>query len=294
MSKKAQYNDLRKTAEEPERKRLRSSIDASFTWKFCCFLCGKLVVKNKEKFHEVQTLPLYINVIEWAKERNDDWGEAVTTQLGATNDLVADEAIYHTTCMASFKLNKVKGNNVGRPQDPIMGESFERICEWLENTAESDLYSVRELHEKMLHDNEGVGYCQKTFRNKLKTKYEDHVYFVQSLGCKGELVCFKNMANYKIRKLKEEGKATKESVVKAAARIAKEEIREFEYNKDFYPNVEDILDGENWIPESLKRFMKMLVPSTKKQLSLSQCIIQATRPRSVFRLFADLVGFTPL
>ena len=54
------------------------------------------------------------------------------------------------------------------------------------------------------------------------------------------------------------------------------------FSKDFYPSIDEITSsekGQKWVPESLKMFMKLLVPSNLKQLSLSQCIVQATRPR---------------
>ena len=89
----------------------------------------------------------------------------------------------------------------GRPEDPIKTGVFQHICDWLENTGESEVYSVRELYDKMIKDNDDVGYCLKTFRSKLKVRYKDHVYFVQSAGCKVELVCFKDMADYILRNL---------------------------------------------------------------------------------------------
>ena len=261
--------DFRKQPVGPEPKRLRASTDAAFAWKTCCFLCSKTIARNKEKFHQVHTLPLHNN-IECAKARNDDWGEALLTRLGTSNDFVAEEAVYHSSCMAAFKLNKVGRSVRGRPEYPTMTDVFQHIRDWLEITAESEVYSVRELYDKIIKDSDGVGYCLKTFRSKLKARYKDH------LGCKGELVCFKDMADYILRNLKEEGPKTKENVVKAAAKIGKEEIREMNYSKEFYPSVDDIVDGEKWVPESLKNFMELLVPSRQKQLSLSQCIIQAT------------------
>ena len=162
--------------------------------------------------------------------------------------------------MAAFKLNKVGRTVRGRPEDPTMTVVFQHICDWLENTAESEVYSTRELYDKVIKDNDGVGYHLQNFRSKLKARYKDHVYFFQSAGCKGELVCFKDMADYILRNLKEEGPATKENVVKAAAKIVKEEIREINYSKEFYPSVDDIIDGEKWVPDSLKNFMALLVP----------------------------------
>ena len=133
---------------------------------------GKL--NEKGKFHQVEILPLYFNIIECVKARNDDWAKAVLTRLGTSNDLVAEETVYHNSCMAAFNLNKVGRNVRGRPEDPIMTDVFQHICDWLGNTAESEVYSVRELYDKMMKDNNGVAYCLKTFPSKLKARYKNH------------------------------------------------------------------------------------------------------------------------
>ena len=52
------------------------------------------------------------------------------------------------------------------------------------------------------------------------------------------------MADYILRNHKEEGPATKKDVVKAAAKIVKEEIMEINYSKEFYLTVDDIIDGK--------------------------------------------------
>ena len=171
---------------------------------------------------------MHNNIIECVKARDDDWGKAALTQLETSNDLVAEEAVYHSSCMAAFKLNKVGRSVRGRPEDPIMTDVLQHICDWLENMAESELYSVRELYDKMINDNDGVGYCLKTFCSKLRARYKDCVYFVQSAGCQGELVCLKDMANYILKNLKEEGPTMKKNVIKIAAKIVKEEIREMD------------------------------------------------------------------
>ena len=82
------------------------------------YALSQAIVRNKEKFHRVQTLPFHNNIIECAKARNDDWGEAVLTRLGTSNDLVAEEVVYHSSCMAALKLNKVGRSARGRPEDP--------------------------------------------------------------------------------------------------------------------------------------------------------------------------------
>ena len=105
-------------------------------------------------------------------------GEAVLTRLGTSNYLVAEEAVYHSSCMLAFKLNKFGRGVRGRLEDPIMTDVFQHISDWLEKVAESEVYSVRELYDKMIKGNDGVGYCLKNLCSKLKARYKDDVYFV--------------------------------------------------------------------------------------------------------------------
>ena len=90
--------------------------------------------------------------------------------------------------------------------------------------------------------------------------------------------------DYILKNLKDQGADTKEKIVRAAAKIIKEEIRAMDFTKDHYPCVSDITtndENEKWVPESLQLLMEFIVPTTLKQISLSQCIVQAVRPRSV-------------
>lgn len=282
------FVDCRRKKEqpEPERKKLRSSTEASFDWKSFCFLCGiKADIyhnKKRDHIHQVCTLPLHNTLVQSAKERNDEWGNIVLHRLESCIDLVAAEAIYHSDCASKFRLQKASEVATrGRPSNSNMFESFEQVCDWLECSGDSEIYSIGELHNKMSDGNKNV-YSMKWFREKLKEKYKDHIYFVQSVGCKGELVCFRRMTDYILRKLKEEGAESKEKVIKAAAKIIKEEIRGMSLNKDQYPSIDDICktEGESFVPDTLQLLMKHLVPSDLKRESLGQCIVQAARPRS--------------
>ena len=280
------FVDLRKKSNSlPQQKKLRSSTDTAFNWETCCFLYLKSVDlrhKTRDRVHQVCTLPIHATLIKFAKEKNDDWGQAVLARLETCNDLVAAEAVYHSSCMANFKLNKGgSGGTRGRPRNVSMTKAFENVCDWLENSAESEVHAIQELYDKMVEDNDGVAYTLKSFREKLKARYKEHVYFLNAVGCKGELVCFKGMTDYILRDLKEQGSDTKEKVVRAAAKIIKEEIREMNFTKDHYPSVSEIEENEKWVPDSLQLFMKFVVPTRLKQVSLSQCIVQAARPRTV-------------
>ena len=123
-----------------------------------------------------------------------------------------------------------------------------------------------------MHD---ATYPLKRFHEKLKPKYKDHVYFVKSSDhvCKGELVCLKEMTDYILRKLKEDGSVTNEKIVKAAAKIMKEEFREMKFSKDFYPSIDEITSsekGEKWVQNQLN--VHEIVGSIEFETAKSQSV----------------------
>ena len=123
-------------------------------------------------------------------------------------------------------------------------------------------------------------YTLKTFRQKLKDRYKEHILFVTDGGKKPGLIYFRNTADYAIKKLKNEGE-TREAVLRAAAKIIKEDIRSMEASGDSYPSNFSSLENAYWLPDSLMLVLKYLVPNDLKRVSLGQCIIQASRPRSI-------------
>ena len=82
--------------------------------------------------------------------RDDEWGTEVFGRLSTCNDPVAEEAVYHTSCMNSFRLFVHSGNKRGRPADLSMIENFGKICNWLECDANCDLYALKEIFDKMV------------------------------------------------------------------------------------------------------------------------------------------------
>ena len=67
-------------------------------------------------------------------------------------------------------------------------------------------------------------YSNKRLKQKLKENYGDCLTFSKSCGM-ADILCFKEFANYVLQeKRKEEVEETKESIVKAAAKIVKSEI----------------------------------------------------------------------
>ena len=184
-----------RTIEQPVPvKKLRSLIDHIFKWKDDCFMCDKPCDKRRGKFREAMTLTLRNTVLERARKRTDDRGKKILARMKGCVDLVAEEAVYHASCMAKFPLNDDTVNSsVGRPAaDKDMIEAYEKFCDHFENSMDCEVYSIQVLHQKMLEYNEN-GYSLRSFREKLKNRYKDHICLVKGEGRHSDLVCFKNV-----------------------------------------------------------------------------------------------------
>ena len=95
-----------------------------------------MTLKVKEKF------------LKRASERDDEWGKTVESRLLSSNDLVAEEAIYHKdhkACVGKFCLSKtnIYGKS-GRPTNTEMFNGFEAIYTWLEEESDCDLHTINE------------------------------------------------------------------------------------------------------------------------------------------------------
>ena len=117
-------------------------------------------------------------------------------------DLVAAEDVYHDSCFSRFMLNKGLGgmtSNVaqGRPKDQAMLQSFENLCLWLETEGDAELYTLSELHAKMeeFSDESGGVYSIKRLKQKLQKHYKEFIFFAEIEG-RGNIFCFRNMANF--------------------------------------------------------------------------------------------------
>ena len=243
--------------EEPSTvtsKRTRSSLDC-FDWKSNCFLCTKYCnIRNfaRDKIRQVRTLELRNTFMQYARQRNDKWGNEVLGLLESCIDLVAVEAIYHLSCSTKFRYSSYKTTK-GRPVAECKVEAYEKFCEWFKQELESncEIYTIHELYSKMLEQASGEVYCVKTFRDKIKKCFNNQLYFRP--GC--DSVVFRNINLCILKNMKTQ---SKDSVIAAAAKLIKEDIRRIEISPDFYPNDCEIWneeEGSKWVPESLQSFM---------------------------------------
>ena len=73
-------------------------------------------------------------------------------------------------------------------------------------------------------------------------------------------------------------------IVKTAAKLIREAIRNFDHSISIYPSTDDVRDTINHVPELLEFFVNEIARSPVKKNSISQTIFSATRPRSLMPL----------
>ena len=133
-------------------------------------------------------------------------------------------------------------------------------------------------------------YSPLMMKKKLQEKYREKINFVSRNG-KSDI--FSNISStlteawYNERKVSKADEA--ERIIKTAAKLIKNAIKNHTHETDFYPTVDDIKNTENeFVPLALQTFIKELVKSPVKQNYLSQAFFAAPRPRTVMPLLFEL------
>ena len=169
-----------------------------------------------------------------------------------------------------------------------MSQSFDELCHWLELEGGTELYTLSELHDQLKELASGSKvYTIKRLKQRLIDHYKDVIFFAE-VGGRHNVVCFRNMANYIINEKwytnrRDTVEDETERIVKTAARLIQAQIRETEYSLASYPSndeIKNINSNRKQIPQLLQSFLKTLIVSELKQISIGQSIVQASRPRS--------------
>ena len=113
-------------------------------------------------------------------------------------------------------------------------------------------------------------YAVKWLKNKLKEKYGEHIFFAEIEG-HANVVCFKDLASYLFNEKWHTERKTNTAVESK------------NYDTDYYPTIatiENIVESEHYVPETLKQFLYILVKKQLPRVSLPQAIISNARPIS--------------
>ncbi|XP_057301367.1 uncharacterized protein LOC130635869 [Hydractinia symbiolongicarpus] len=161
-------------------------------------------------------------------------------------------------------------------------ELFEQACiKFLENDIE--LYSVSEFHNMMSTLGDDV-YTIKMTQVKLKERYKETLQLVTREG-KSNIILLHRAAEFLSEKWyaerKKDIKDESERIVRTAALLIKEAIKNYDLDSANYPSSKDIKTSSNVIPSILTIFLHGLFSSSIKEKTLAQAIVAATRPRSI-------------
>ena len=276
------------------RKRTRAS-SVAFDFKSLCLYCVKPTAECKrEDWHCVETMEMRSTIMDAALSRpHDPWSLEIQGRLGYASDLVAAEARYHFECHRNFTTGRLHTPHKvrrGRPIRDMAQQVFQDLCDELLTHGENELFTLRELHDKMTQmarDQYGMRaddvYGLHHLRNKLKETFQDSIYFASRSG-RTDVIGFRGLCDLilsnKYLFSRNIGEATEaEQVVMQAATLILAEIRETEYDRTFYPTADDIKgDGLRYIPPLLQVLLQRLINNPLKRTAMGQGIVQATKP----------------
>ena len=131
-------------------------------------------------------------------------------------------------------------------------------------------------------------YSPKMMQIKLKERYGDNICLL-TRGGKSNIIVLDRVSDILLEKWYKEqrkGNMNNESkqIVKTAAKLLREVIRNFDHSTSTYPSTDDIRDTKNHVLELLKFFVNEIFCSPVKQNSISQTIFSASRPGSLMLL----------
>jgi hypothetical protein len=144
-------------------------------------------------------------------------------------------------------------------------KAFESLCADLEQEGENELYTLKDLHEKMVSSCSNVGihlqdmYTKDFLKLLLQKCYSDYIYFAQQPG-REDVIGFRGFCDLLLRNQLTSSRTSgqdseAEQLVRKAAMLILAEIRETNHDRNYYPSTDDIkADGFSFLPNLLKLF----------------------------------------
>ena len=161
------------------------------------------------------------------------------------------------------------------------------LCTWLENNAESGVFTLSDLHTKMvaLKNEFGDGsdevFTKRYLKDRLVTKYQDELYFTSEEGRK-DIMCFKDMTNKILRDYHSKDINTEDEeleIIKTAVKLLKNKIKTIKIDPTVYPSKHE-LTADYEVPESLQYFIDQFTTHPEQANLWKQMFVKAARPRS--------------
>jgi len=294
---------------ENAHNRTRGS-NPSFSCKTKCFFCGNNVtVRDKQSKCASEVLSknrdIDKKVMEEVSNRGyDEWALVLLGRLEGICDLHAEDAVYHHQCYSNFVTrrniplkhqtseNSHGKRKRGRPKDELQEEIYNDICkEMLEMEKNDENITVPLLVKKMseLASDQGVKPYDIRYLKKRIEKDFDGKIIISNINGNADVITFKTtvskiLQNFQKTASSNDDEIEKLRIIKTAADIIKNDIKQMNSNLTFYPTVEDIENSNNFSPQTLLYFLQNLISCKNSSLitsSISQAIIQNVRPQTI-------------
>lgn len=191
-------------------------------------------------------------------------------------------------------MNKISNFlQVGRPKDTKKHEVFETLCLWLEENAESGIYTLADVHQRMASMIEVANKDPKTesadkifnkryLKEQLLRRYGEDIFFTSDER-RSDIMCFKSRAKEILRdhhqSLRNDDGNEDMKIIKTAVKLIKNSIKEICIDATCYASKEDLTKDYD-APAILSYFIDQFA-SNKEQANIwKQAFIKAVRPRS--------------
>ena len=300
MSKKQTDTGQRKT---------RGSQPA-FDFKTKCFFCEQVVTargKQTKSASEVLSKNREIDtrVTEAITSHSfDEWALIILGRLEGIHDLHAEDDMYPHSCYTNFVSKKNiplrcqasgaegKKRKRGRPKDEVLDDIYYEICRTMQEMEKNDEQVTVPTFAKQMAElalaRDLDAYDARYLKKRIEDDFQGQIVITNVNG-NPDVITFTSTASkilQDFQKIKSSAdvEVEKMRMIKAAADIIRNDVKQQDSNLMFYPTVEDIENSSHLAPPTLLHFLENLIPckvSSLKISSIAQAIIQNVRPRSI-------------
>ena len=258
--------------------------------------------RKKVDVFKVTTIEMKDTILAICSERRDAWSDTVQARIMHIHDLPPADAMYHQTCIVNFRTGKQipkvfvteepahKKKRLGRPQDEEKIDAFLRVAKFLQDNDDEQI-TVNDLNDLMndfMADSESTAYGHTHMKSRLKEHFGDQILITEING-KSNVVTFRSTPETIVQEFHARPKAhpeeEKKHIIKAAAKLIKNDFNMVEPSTENYPPAAEIETEErclNFVLDSLKLLLGGILVGKDvglKLASIGQAIMQAARPR---------------
>ena len=289
-----------------DRHILNRSSEEGFSFKTDCIFCGRPIKlvrkKKKQEVLQVKTIEFKDTIMVTCRERADDWSYTVKVRILHVQDLHAADAVYHQTCSVNFRTKKqmptaqlaniedAKRSKIGRPKSDERTVAFMDVVRYLEENDDEQITinDLIDIMKQSLAGTEQEPYSYTHMKTRLGEHFGERIMLTVING-KPNVVTFRTTARavlqeyYKQRQEINTGEE-KVKLVRAAAKLIKEDIKAIETSHEVYPSCDDLESqeaGVKYLPDTLLALLEAMFAgknSCVKVASIGQAMMQATRP----------------